>query len=71
MYGSLARHLKGKVALAICSAKDTDLVKQFDVSKMPELIAFTKGDTLARKQKYSGKLVFKQMEDFLLHFVHL
>ena len=69
MVGSLARRLKGKVAFAICSGnKEPELARQFGITKMPQLVAITKGDSLERKQKYIGKLVFDEMENFLLLF---
>ena len=70
MYRALARRLRGRVALAVCDgSRETALAAQFGVDRMPQLVAVAKGATLDRRQKYVGKLVFEEMEQFLLRFV--
>lgn len=70
MYRALARRLRGRVALAVCDgARETALAEQLGAARMPQLVAVARGATLDRKQRYVGKLVFEEMEQFLLRFV--
>ena len=70
MYRALARRLRGRVALAVCDgARETALAEQLGAARMPQLVAVARGASLDRKQRYVGKLVFEEMEQFLLRFV--
>ena len=72
MYRALAHRLRGRVALAVCDPqREAALAAQLGADRTPQLVAITRGPTLDRKQKYLGKLVFDEMEQFLLRFVNV